>query len=475
MKAKITLFVLALMVISVSIKAQSILNSSFENWTNKTLYEEPDSFQTSNMFAYLLTNSGNTVKSTDKYSGSYSIKLSTIVQGNDTVAGTLILGSGSQGNLGGISYTDKPDTLKVAVKYNVLTTDTAVVAVIFTKLGAYVGMAFQTFLGVQSSWKMKSIPITWMLPVNPDSMIFIASCSNLDRVKVPGSWLQMDNLELSGNVTQIPNSGFENWNPVSIEEPDDWWTLNFTGIYNNSFSATKSTDAYHGTYALRLETQGVFDDTIGYITNGYFGDNGPVGGMAVTQNPHKLTGWYKYTPVGPDTALAAMFSLDYTATDTIMVDSNIVKLPAAYNYTYFEVPLNYNAWPIIDTLNISFASSNIMDDSPYAGVGSVLYIDSLNLTYKPLSIDENGNLKNEFKVFPNPASDIVNITSSLPVNGDLRISIYNSIGKKVIDEILSPMSFNDFFKLDISKLKPAIYLYQIQTDDDLINGKIIVR
>lgn len=475
MKSKITLFVLALMVISVSTIAQSILNSSFENWTNKTLYEDPDSFQTSNMFAYMLTNSGNTVKSTDKYSGNYSIKLTTIVQGNDTVAGTLFLGSGMQGNLGGMPYTQNPDSLKVAVKYNVLTTDTAVVAVLFTKLGAIVGMSIQTFLGVQNSWTMKSAPITWILPINPDTMVFIASCSRFDGDKVPGSWLQIDNLELTGNVTQIPNSGFENWNSVSIEEPDDWWTLNFAGIYDNSYSVTKSTDAYHGTYALRLETKLLFDDTIGYITNGEMGDNGPTGGMAVNQNPHKLTGYYKYTPVGPDTALAALFSLDYTATDTIMVDSNLVKLPAAYNYTYFEVPLTYNGWPIIDTLNISFASSNIMDDSPYAGVGSVLYIDSLNLTYKPLSIYENGISKNEFKVFPNPASDIINITSSLPVNGDLRISIFNSIGKKVIDEILSPMSFNDFFKLDVSSLSPAIYLYKIQTDDDLKNGKIIIK
>ncbi|MFC2111210.1 T9SS type A sorting domain-containing protein [Bacteroidota bacterium] len=476
MKAKITLLVLVIMVVSISTMAQSLLNSSFENWTSDTLYEEPDSFQTSNMFSYMLTNYGNVVKSTDKYSGTYSIKLTTIVFGNDTATGTIILGEGSQGNLGGIPYTDRPDSIKVVVKHNILTTDTGVVAVLFTKLGNIIGMAMQAFLGVENNWTMTSIPITWLVPgINPDTMVFIASCSNLDRIKVPGSWMQIDDLELTGGVAQIPNSGFENWSPIEIEEPDDWWTINFAGVYNNTFSATKSTDAYHGTYALRLETQYLFDDTIGYITNGRFDDNGPNGGMSVWQNPHKLTGYYKYTPVGPDTALAALFSLDYTPSDTIMVDSNLIKLPAAYTYTYFEVPLLYNSWPIIDTLNIAFASSNIMDDTPYAGVGSVLYIDSLNLIYKPLSIDENALAKNEFKIFPNPASDVINITSSLAVNGDLHISIYNSIGKLVMEKALIPLSFNDFFKLDISALKPAIYLYKIQTNDDLKNGKLIVR
>ena len=478
MKTKITLLLITLMAISTSIIAQSISNSSFENWTSKTLYEEPDSFQTSNMYSYMMGAAGNVVKSTDAYSGIYSIKLSTIININDTVPGILILGEEGLGEeLNGIPYTDKPDSIKLAVKHNILNSDTASLIAMFMKNGAVIGIAMKTFLGVQNSWSLVSIPVIWIPPaiLSPDTMVFFITSSSLDGDKIPGSWLQADALELTGGVTQIPNGGMENWTPVAIEEPDDWWTINFAGIYDNNYSVTKSTDAHHGTYAARIETIEVFDDTMGFLTNGHLGDDGPMGGMAVNQNPHKLSGYYKYTPVGPDSALVGLFSLDYTPTDTTVVDSNLVKLPAAYTYTYFEVPLTYDGWPIIDTLNITFASSNIEDDLYYVGLGSVLYIDSLNLSYKPLSINENADSKNEFRVFPNPADNIINITTKLPVNSDLQISVYNSIGKLVLEKTLNPLSLNDFFKLDISNLKPAIYIYKIQTDEDIINGKIIKK
>jgi len=376
-----------------------------------------------------------------------------------------------------VTYNNIPDSIKIAVKHNILTSDTGAIAVMFTKNGTVIGMGMKIFLGVQSTWSLETIPINWVPPaiLSPDTVVLFVSSSSLDGTQIPGSWLQVDNLEFSGSVDPIPNGGLENWNPITIEEPNDWWTINFAGVYNNSFSVTKSTDAHHGSYAARIETIEVFDDTMGFITNGHLGDDGPMGGMAVWQNPHKLSGYYKYTPVGPDSALAGVFSLDYTATDTILVDSNMIKLPAAYNYTYFEIPLQYNGWPIIDSFNITFASSNIEDDLYYVGLGSVLYIDSLNLSYKPLSINENADSKNEFRVFPNPADDIINITTKLPVKGDLQISIYNSIGKLVLEKNLTPLSFNDFFKLDISNLKPAIYIYKIQTDEDIINGKIIKK
>ncbi len=466
MKTKNAILVVTILLFSITSMSQSITNSDFENWINDTLYEKPDSFQTSNMMAYMFSSAENVTKSTDSYNGIYSARLETFIYGTDTVPGMLLLGSGE--GFTGIPYTDKPDTLTAAIKYNIQANDTAIIMAMFTSGGNLIGMAGKTFTGSQSSWSLEKIPITFFLPAIPDSVILLVCSSNINGDQISGSWLQVDSLQFTGNsATPIANGNFENWTPLVIEEPYNWWNINFALTDNTPYSATKTTDAYHGTYALRLETREVFEDTLGFITNGRFDENGPTGGMQVWQTPDKLTGYYKYTPVGPDSALAA---LSIYSNSTI-IDSSMIMLGAASTYTYFEISLNYNAWPPPDTLNIAFSSSN-MENHANARVGSVLFLDSLNLTYKPVSINEAVESKNEFIVYPNPASNFINIMSKYPVKENVHISIYNTIGSIVLEKTLHSLSN---YKLDISNLKTALYLYSIQTEDDVINGKFLKK
>ena len=150
-------------------------------------------------------------------------------------------------------------------------------------------------------------------------------------------------------------------------------------------SATKTTDSHSGSYALQLQNVvTMWNDTTGYITNGTMGSSGPTGGTPLTQNPDTLSFYYKYSPVGHDTAILYVFTTSYdTITHTSSpVEVYLLKLPAQSNYTKMTVPFYYAGFPPVDTINLTFCSGNIINTNAWVGLGSTLKVDDINLTYK---------------------------------------------------------------------------------------------
>jgi endonuclease I len=74
----------------------------------------------------------------------------------------------------------------------------------------------------------------------------------------------------------------------------------------------------------------------------------------------------------------------------------------------------------------------------------------------------------EFKIYPNPAKDQVNV--SMKVNTDTRIEIYNILGIRVFTKII-----NESTALDISSLKSGLYLFKIIQNDSVTTKKLIVE
>lgn len=71
-------------------------------------------------------------------------------------------------------------------------------------------------------------------------------------------------------------------------------------------------------------------------------------------------------------------------------------------------------------------------------------------------------------VYPNPATgDRIYITTKS--NSDKEIIIFDVLGKKVIQTLLSSKELN------ISSLTPGIYIIQIKEDDSVATRKLIVK
>ncbi len=464
---------------SAIISAQPIQNSSFESWSIQNLFNEPNGFLSSNMWTYMSTGSGNVKKVSDSNHGMFAAKLETVVSGNDTMQGMLLIGTpGNQTINGGMPYSDTPDSVSGYIKRNIQLNDTANFIVMFKKSGTIIGMAQAQFAGTTVNYVRFSIPVSYfgMPPFQVDTIAVIISSSRMDPPQFPGSTITIDSISFIGATQLFPNGDFESWTAANIEDPSNWTTLNFASISSGQYSVTKSTDSYDGVYSARLESiLTPWGDSICFITNGKFGNDGPYGGMPVSANPQKITGYYKYFPNGPDTALAGLWTYKFNpgTNSAEMLDSNVIHLTATNTYTYFEIPLAYNSNPVADTMNITFTACNMEDSASYRGIGSVLFIDKLDISYYPPLGTENIPSENsEFNLYPNPNGGKFNVIISQFDNLTIeKINIYNVMGEVLYSATLPTAA--TCYQLNLPN---GIYFYQISNKkNQLFTGKLVIE
>lgn len=461
MKTPLKLLTLILLTFSLLANAQnSIPNAGFENWSTVT-YDELDNYLSETGFTYFILGSSTTSKSTDAQNGNFSVRMETKTNGTDTVFGFFTSGDFDKDN--GYPYSQQPDSLVGYYKSNIAVGDSGFIVIRFSRLGTIFSFNVQPFTnaGNTNSWTRFAMPLN--VPLVPDSMFVAAVSSNaINEIGVtPGSWLMLDNLSLVGtNITQgILNGNFENWTTVSIENPDDWSSIN---LYSNTagvLSATKSTDKHAGNFALKLETVVVRDDTLGFITNGTFGNDSIIGGQPFSVIFDTLSGYYKYSPVGLDTAGISLTF--WRGANPLGVFFNQF-LPAS-TYTPFEVPFVLPQVP--DTLRIDIISS-LVDNR----VGSSLFIDNLILKSIVTSLDEKNELANEVQLYPNPVRDHLSI--SMQLSNTSNVSIINAIGSEFWrKEKVSKGEFNH--KIDCSHLSTGTYFLRVESGSTSTHYKIL--
>jgi hypothetical protein len=458
---------------------QEIINSGFENWNNTQFFEDPEQYASSNMFSYIYSGSANVSKTTDAHSGSFAVKLQTIASPDGPLEGAVFIGTlGEESIGGGVPFEERPDSLSGYAKYNVAPNDTAYVAVLFKKFGAPLGICYIRFFGSQENYEYFSAPVQWLIPIiSPDSMATAVLSSSIFTEPVPGSMIQVDDLQFVGSSIPYPNGGFENWVSYSSEEPDDWFTSNIFGFSLGTTTVSKTEDSYEGQYAARIESLlTVNNDTVGFITNGTFGDDGITGGMPVSLIPDKLTGYYKYTPVGPDTALAGMALYHYNENQqyTQLLEEKYLKLPAANAYTYFELQIDYYSLPEPDTVNIAFGSGNFNDEGSYIGLGSVLQVDNLEISYKPHIVGMEDKEQTKSRVYPNPANEKAKIEIFEILGENVTIEIVNNQGQLIFSRT-QKIDGNQTISLETDEYPAGLYFYQIQSGNKVYKGKFLVQ
>jgi hypothetical protein len=92
----------------------------------------------------------------------------------------------------------------------------------------------------------------------------------------------------------------------------------------------KTTDYQQGNYAAKITNISIMSgEILGFLTNGTIGENGPLGGMPVFNNPDKVKFYYKYIPNGPDTAVffSVLTKWDNSLGISVNVEQKQIKLP----------------------------------------------------------------------------------------------------------------------------------------------------
>ena len=186
--------------------------------------------------------------------------------------------------------------------------------------------------------------------------------------------------------TAIPNGGFEQWTSSTFDNPVNYpYTTNLQNLFRYSlpFNLTKTTDAYHGSYAVQLTTNANATDTsFAYFLNfDPSGSNGNPnswhGGMPYNQQATGIRGYYKYNVAVTDSATV------------IVVFSKAGANVGTYFFTIGGIQntyklFNFNFTPALtvvpDSVIFGVLSAKMGNQGPHGVYGCILKIDSVSFT-----------------------------------------------------------------------------------------------
>ncbi len=246
----------------------------------------------------------------------------------------------------------------------------------------------------------------------------------------------------------VPNGGFETWTDANTA--NSWNSVNFLTIH----SLQRTTDLHGGTYAAKLQTQSLLGQVIpGIASLGVIDiiNQSVSGGIGFTSKPVSMKGYFKYSPVGNDSMLIAVLLTRNSGGVKDTIGGGFFSVKTAVNsYTQFTLPIYYNQNVVgnPDTVNVILLSSAALP----LGVGSTLFVDDLVFDYST-EIKENQMI--DYKIFPNPAQDFVNINCKNSNNN--QVLIYNITGQIVYNNTFATSQF----KINTSDFKEGIYFVKI--------------
>ena len=98
-------------------------------------------------------------------------------------------------------------------------------------------------------------------------------------------------------------------------------------------------------------------------------------------------------------------------------------------------------------------------------MGTFLVIDPATI-----GIGENNNLEDNVRLFPNPTSNSITVEFLNMANSDQKnVSILNILGEK----IYTVKTSEDQLKIDMDKWNSGIYIFQIRSENKIVNKKIV--
>ncbi len=438
----------------------------FENWTADSV-ETLDNYQTtvneSPFFGGLAT-----YKSTDAVTGTYSIKLETLLSSDgDTIFGFFMSGDidkQTPGQATNLPPSGALDSIVGYYKSDLQTGDSAVFSCSSYLLGTLTGGGIWYFTGTQSTWKRFAYP---MNSIASDSILLAAATGDpINQFNgIPGSWIQFDDIQLkspTGSLQDVENYSFENWTAINWEEPNNWITTAPYALGETTLTVEKTTDKYAGNFAAQLTTiQNQKGDTLeGLITNGDFDQNGFIKGVPYTSTPIEVEVYYKNTIAGTDTS---WISIEFKSGGSVILQSGAQLTPAA-NYTLYNQAISLPSTP--DTLLLGAFSG----ENP----GSQLLIDNIDFVF-PVGISENLTVE-QLIAYPNPATDELKIRFNTKHNNTVTIRLVDVSGKELTTRSLGNLPTGIYREtFNTSNFSSGVYFIEFTLDNEKVVEQFIVK
>jgi hypothetical protein len=274
-------------------------------------------------------------------------------------------------------------------------------------------------------------------------------------------------LIIQNTFAQIPNAGFENWTGGN---PDGWVTSNITGFEN----VTQSGTPYSGSYAA-LGT--VIQLAPGYVLQPVFQIGQNARGFAYNQRPVSITGYYQFNSIGGDRfgVNVGLFKggiggtpVGFAAIADPTVRTSYVQFTAAFNYQTADIP---------DTCIIQFQI--IGPDTitpPHSGsyflLDDIVFSGSTAVEVQNSSKPETFSLKQNY---PNPFNPSTTIFYSLSKASNVKLRIYNILGKEVATLADGFQSAGNHAALFVaSNIASGVYFYRLEAEGHTIVKRMLL-
>jgi len=437
---------------------QNIPNGNFEDWgVHKT--DVLDTWVVS----------GTVNPSNDAYSGSKSIRLEN--KASAKTRGFITSGPFVGNRLLGVPYDEQPLSIRFRAKYDLALGDQAQMACLFSYKGNTIAYAGLTIEGSSNdTFSYFSVPITWTVSTNPDSVALALSSLNLETQEFNGDgYIIFDDLHFATISTRnkaIPNGDFENWTTKTRDDLTSWYTTDdylfeLTGLEFPNPLVVQSNKGRSGTKGVELTTQDLNNDLIpGMIVVGDAFRDFEKPTFAMNNRWKYFEGYYQYKPVNGDSAFFAAF-LFKSGIPIGGVQFTIDQTTTSY--TYFSKEIAYYTAVAPDSAVVFITSSN-PDDS--RGEGSWLLLDDIQFSDNNSSVFDV-NL-NKLTVYPNPFQNEIHFSGIDQMIG-ADFTIVDVLGKPVTEGILTRN-----LTVDLTDQLPGVYILHI-SGKHVKTTKILVK
>jgi WD40 repeat protein len=105
----------------------------------------------------------------------------------------------------------------------------------------------------------------------------------------------------------------------------------------------------------------------------------------------------------------------------------------------------------------------------------ILYDISKTFHYFAIEQVQNGTPNDGFNIFPNPASDMINIIFNNPIESNIKISICDIYGREIIESNQGNLTIeNNKFGINIGNFVNGTYLIKLYINNNIITKKFII-
>jgi hypothetical protein len=256
---------------------------------------------------------------------------------------------------------------------------------------------------------------------------------------------------------QIQNPGFEcintdntvcNWGtgfvfPASLG--NDGLLHTDSIVFENTRFDLPTIDAHTGNQAIEISNAWNYTQNIPYAGRILASNDSLFSTYAtfipVTNNPQYFSFYYKYLPVGGDSAIASLKVYD-TATNEIGAGT-IIMSSAASNYTLAQTNVVYNM-PNAAAFVVVYFRTAINQ----INMGTRLLVD--DVSFQNVLATQNLVKDEAIRFYPNPAKDIITLNGTK----NSKVEIVNELGQTIIRQ-------NNVKSIDVSQFSNGIYFLKV--------------